>query len=256
MDDDVLRYDARQNGNLQFSITLRDSKGHAQDVSYIQVVSVADEALVKELVTGSIALKGKPGNCRQHNHDVGKMFAVGEMNIGGVGISTTKITKHLAKENLLSKINKLSADFAERELLSVLPTMQHMEKMSGRTPIHEMGSLLSPSCSMNISSNLGNATHYDVGDGSVGYAIWIETKPDNASNWFFVLPNVLIKYNGKSYNGLAIQLFHGVALSWDGRVIRHGTSITTPVCKSNECFGWFWSADLRAARVIINENRT
>jgi hypothetical protein len=252
----VLKYDARAHGDIQFSITLRDSQGRPQDVSYIQVVQVMDHVLIDHLVTGSKLLKGKPGNCRQHNHDCGKMFATGEMQIAGVGIATTKITHHLASDDLLSRINKSSSNFAEQKLLSVLPTMQHMEKMAGRTASLEMGALFSPSCSMNISSNLGNATHYDVGDGSVGYSIWVETKQDTASNWYFVLPNVLIRYNGQTYNGLAIQLFHGVAISWDGRVIRHGTSITNPGCNSNECFGWFWSSDLRATKAIINEGNT
>ncbi len=45
--------------------------------------------------------------------------------------------------------------------------------------------------------------------------------------WYFVLPNVFGKKNGsgKTYNGMAIRLTHGVLISWDGRLIRHCTSM-------------------------------
>ena len=50
--------------------------------------------------------------------------------------------------------------------------------------------------------------------------------PGLASNWYFVLPNVYGETkDGKPFSGLAIQLNHGVAIQWDGRLLRHCTSV-------------------------------
>jgi hypothetical protein len=48
-------------------------------------------------------------------------------------------------------------------------------------------------------------------------------------NWYFVMPNVEGKRpDGTEYRGLAIKLGHGIAISWDGRVVRHCTSVSCP----------------------------
>jgi hypothetical protein len=76
---------------------------------------------------------------------------------------------------------------------------------------------------MDISCNLQNSAHYDVNDASTGYAVWTETRPGNQKQrWYFVLPNVFGKYpNNDTYEGIAIALEDGVAISWDGRRIKH-----------------------------------
>jgi hypothetical protein len=65
-----------------------------------------------------------------------------------------------------------------------------------------------------------------MSDASPGFTVWTETVPGQATNWYFVLPNVYgRRLDGQQFSGLAIELTHGVAVCWDGRVIRHGTSI-------------------------------
>lgn len=162
-------------------------------------------------------------------------------------MTETVTTAYLAENNLLGNINKHSAVFCQNNLHSVLPTIQHIEKQAGRTPSNWMGGIMSPSCSLAVSYNLCNSTHYDVSDGSIGYSVWVELIPGEAKNWYFILPNILIEYMGKTYNGLAIALSHGTCIAWDGRVIRHGTSDTIVSNAQNGCFGWFWSADMRSA---------
>ena len=49
------------------------------------------------------------------------------------------------------------------------------------------------------------------------------------ANWYFVLPNVYGKKpDGTPFSGMAVKLAHGVAISWDGRVIRHCMSVSHP----------------------------
>jgi hypothetical protein len=83
------------------------------------------------------------------------------------------------------------------------------------------------SCIM-ISRNLGNSAHIDFMDGSLSLAIWVEEEVGSSSNWYFILPNV--QYEGC---GVAVKLFHGCAISWDGLIIKRCTSITTTSMKEN-----------------------
>ena len=43
---------------------------------------------------------------------------------------------------------------------------------------------------IDMSVNLGNASHFDVNDASQGFSVWTEEVPGLDANWFFVLPNV------------------------------------------------------------------
>jgi hypothetical protein len=79
-----------------------------------------------------------------------------------------------------------------------------------------------------VSVDLGNASHFDVGDSSQGFSVWTEEIPGKSANWFFVMPNLYCTNNGTPFNGVAVRLYHGTAISWDGRVIRHCTSLTRP----------------------------
>ena len=83
--------------------------------------------------------------------------------------------------------------------------------------------------SIDMSCNLGNSSHYDVHDASQGFSVWTEEHRGAAKNWYFIMPNVHgRKLDGSTFAGVAIKLRHGTAISWDGRVVRHCTSITMP----------------------------
>jgi hypothetical protein len=72
-------------------------------------------------------------------------------------------------------------------------------------------------------------TSYDVGDASQGFSVWTEEVLGMASNWFFVMPNLYgVDNEGRPFDAVAVKLYHGTAISWDGRVIRHCNSLTTP----------------------------
>ena len=62
-----------------------------------------------------------------------------------------------------------------------------------------------------------------------GFAVWTEEKPGKASNWYFILPNANgTRVDGTRFSGLAVRLYHGVVISWDGRVLRRCTSVSKP----------------------------
>ena len=90
-------------------------------------------------------------------------------------------------------------------------------------PLSEMGGANGPGSSIMISKNLGNSAHYDFRDMSMSVSVWVEERKDTATNWYFIMPNV--RLNGKL--GVVIQLFHGCVISWNGRLIKHCTSVTS-----------------------------
>jgi hypothetical protein len=86
--------------------------------------------------------------------------------------------------------------------------------------------------SLDVSLNLHNSAHYDVHDALVGFAAWTETHPREALGWYFVIPNEYGIHPDRpqsTFEGIAIELHHGVAISWDGgessTVVQRGRDI-------------------------------
>ena len=100
---------------------------------------------------------------------------------------------------------------------------------------------------MDLSINLANASHYDVWDASQGFSIWTEDYPGSTRNWYFVLPNLRGYFpdSTREYRGVAIKLTHGVLISWDGRLIRHCTSICE---RKGDVCGSFFAAKTRVVK--------
>lgn len=101
---------------------------------------------------------------------------------------------------------------------------------------------------LDLSVNLSNASHYDVNDASQGFSIWTEDEPGTTKNWYFVLPNLVGTFpdSDREYKGIAIKLSHGVLVSWDGRLIRHCTSVKTR--HAGNFFGTFFAAKTRVVK--------
>ena len=102
-----------------------------------------------------------------------------------------------------------------------------------------------------------NASHFDVWDASPGFSVWTETIPGAAKNWYFIMPNVVgVDEAGNNFHGLAVKLTHGVAISWDGRVLRHCTSLCAEPSASdgeeqNLLFGSFTAAKFRVLQAGV-----
>ncbi|KAI2510058.1 hypothetical protein MHU86_4352 [Fragilaria crotonensis] len=114
----------------------------------------------------------------------------------------------------------------------VLSVVQNVEADSSLVPIAPMdgnGKGLRVGYTIDVSVDLGNASHFDVNDASQGFSLWTEEKPGCGSNWYFLIPNLYGKRKcGTDYNGIAIKLSHATAISWDGRALRHCTSVSRP----------------------------
>ena len=109
--------------------------------------------------------------------------------------------------------------------------------------------------SLDLSVNLSNASHYNVNDACQGFSIWTEDKPGTTDNGYFVLPNLRGTFpnSNREYVGIAIALTHGVLIGWDGRLIRHCTSVKTR--HSANFFGTFFAAKTRVVKFGMRVSR-
>ena len=162
--------------------------------------------------------------------------------------------ENAVQQKLLRQAVIASARLAAVTVPGVLRIIQDGEDDGGIPPpkggMNGDGDHCRISHSMDISVDLSNASHYDVNDASQGFSIWTEDVPGSTTDWYFVLPNVYGKRasdddhgnkKGDMYQGVAIRLTHGVLISWDGRVIRHCTSLMK---RERDChvFGTFFAA--------------
>lgn len=92
-----------------------------------------------------------------------------------------------------------------------------------------------------VSKDLANPAHLDPNDEGRSHAVWmrklfLQAEPEG---WYFLLTDV----------GLAIELCHGACVSWDGREVRHCTSIASPISNKDVLLSYYFgmSAPLKRA---------
>jgi hypothetical protein len=207
---------------------------------------------------------GNDGTVRASAGDVGRMYAIGtRVHLDGETVVPYQTNAAIPVNLLRNVVVALCciATFYFPEVISVIRDIEGdtglppVSPMEGNPPLEvaqPLGGAVSPKgllgvqpakkkahCetgrrqrvgySIDMSCDLANSSHYNVHDASQGFSVWMEEKPGVAKNWYFIMPNVHgRKVDGSSFAGVAIKLYHGTAISWDGRVVRHCTSITMP----------------------------
>jgi hypothetical protein len=207
------------------------------------------------------------GSVRAKSGDVGTMHAIGtHVELDGVTTVPYRANGFVDEDQLRSMVVSL-ARIGRCCFPQVYSVIRDAEGDSGLQPVAPMdgegGRRVGYTIDMSV--DLGNASHYDVHDASQGYSVWTEEFPGRGTNWYFVMPNLHGRQpDGRAFSGLAVQLTHGVAISWDGRVIRHCTSLSQPdgpavdtVCEGSKCgmnhlYGTFTSAKER----VVDAGRT
>ena len=81
-----------------------------------------------------------------------------------------------------------------------------------------------------FSWQLGNEPHVDPKDNGVSVVVWVVSLNDTdldevPSDWRFILQNLRTNVDGVQRDGVLIQLFHGIVIVYDGKRIRHATSV-------------------------------
>jgi len=175
--------------------------------------------------------------------------------MNGIGVMSSRTSATNTEANIglevssfteaLPEICKQANIFCNQKYPGVVPLIHQLESSSGLTRPHYLGGDSGVSSSMALSLDLVNATHYDVNDGSVGLFVSTESISGCAVSWNFVLPNICIKYQGVTYNGLSIKLGHGSSVLFNGRIICHGTTRHHSTNIANHTVGWFWGLNSR-----------
>ena len=82
----------------------------------------------------------------------------------------------------------------------------------------------------------------DPKDNGVSVVVWVVSL-DNIdldevpSDWRFIIQNLRTIVNGEQRVGVSIRLFHGIVIIYDGKKIRHATSV--PLNERYTCYGVF-----------------
>jgi hypothetical protein len=173
------------------------------------------------------------GGARGSQGDVGHMYPIGT-RVMWDGVTTTSYSAtHKVSRQLVEAYVKALSRVGQIAFPDVLAVIQDTEGDTGFQPCGMMAGDAAGNrvgASIDSSTDLGNSSHYDTGDVTPGYSAWLEEYPGMASNWYFILPNVYgtLPDGSGTFNGIAIKLRHGTAISWDGRLIRHCTSVARP----------------------------
>jgi hypothetical protein len=126
----------------------------------------------------------------------------------------------------LSEFMKEMRKVLRREFPLELATIVSTWEGVGCSPPVSMGGSDGVSLALNASLNLANAPHYDTNDMGICSTIWTEDVPGQATQWNFVMPNLVVNVGGRTYHGVMVRLSHGAAMTWDSSCLRHCTSIT------------------------------
>jgi hypothetical protein len=189
--------------------------------------------------------RGSSG-ARAGNGDLGGMHPIGrriDKSWNSVQYVTSSSEEAIP---VLSKAVDAASILASVAIPAALRVMQDFENDSGMQHARGMeGGRCRITLSMDLSINLANSSHFDVNDASQGFTIWTEDYPGSTEEWYFVLPNMKGKFPGtdREYAGIAIKLSDGVLIGWDGRLIRHGTSMVGE--RVGNIYGNFFAAKTR-----------
>lgn len=81
-----------------------------------------------------------------------------------------------------------------------------------------------------VSWQLGNEPHVDPKDNGLSVVVWVvaldELDMENVPHdWRFVFQNLRTTEGKKQRDGVSVQLFHGIVIIYDGKKVRHATTI-------------------------------
>lgn len=81
-------------------------------------------------------------------------------------------------------------------------------------------------------------SHFDKDVAPESVVFWHSTNGKDPPGWYFFMPDSYCEISGKKYYGIAIRLRNGIAISWRGGDLRHGS--TFPLEYQGDLLGtWF-----------------
>jgi hypothetical protein len=246
----------RHNGGMaDIVVSVRDGSKNEFRKSVISVRAIVDCAVSKRCVDlgDFLATVCKPGGntTRSKSVDLGSMFCAGTVYSRGAIFETLPQCPEQYQTQLTENVREFciaSADMCSRVFPHRYNVIRQMEACAGVVPTYVVGGERGVCASMNFSVDLANSSHFDPNDACQGFAVWAEKMKGKAKNWYFFCPNVRVHSgNDKVYDGLVIQLFHGVSIAWNGALVRHATA-RTEAGSNNRCYAGHFCPSARLMR--------
>jgi hypothetical protein len=205
----------------------------------------------------------KSAGVRQNEGMHGQMFPIGEHWYNEAKewkeyAATGKLRRLLERgghdmetlQDFMMNYRMLMAECQPAVLQSMNQNAQHYgvknsEIMAGRKGVTP---------SLMITKDLANPPHYDPLDLGPSFCIWTEKDECGSKNWNFVFPQLVIKVDDVTYEGLIIRLTHGCYIQWDGR-LRHCTTLTEQESNvNNAVYGWYVGNNHRSLKFYDDAN--
>ncbi len=233
-----------------FEVAVLDHDGSIICHSKIKVVYTGDNTDINcnARKFAPIGLTNKLSPQRAGDGSIGPMFALGLQN-STTGFGPYANRPEGEEEVLYSNFLESFEAMAKSTFPLEWSTMIQSDYCCGIT--HHLDGHLGKSrgvvcpAAMYFTLNYASAQHVDFCDGSVLVLYYSNNNPqctcvngDNGSN--FVFGNLQVLADGQVHNGLTVKLEPGVAISFEGRSLRHGTSLKLCECCS---YGFLMAAN-------------
>ena len=135
-----------------------------------------------------------------------------------------KLSKHSKKKHNAAKI--LGQTVGEIFTKYFKDAMKSLVKSESINYNYDHAGSYSFSKSLELSYNLHNPGHGDLGDTGACMALWLlrgkngfDKTLNDSDGWYFLLPHASIDGS----KGVAIKLYHGLLISWNGNELKHCT---------------------------------
>ena len=207
-------------------------KLHNEEETVLKVRDLSVETEMMEVVKQFSETSNKGSIARCHSGDAGKMYSFG-YNSRKLGDYVSMNDEEMDTERYSIIVRQRLEKYFKEEIGEIIAA----DRNQGIEPSKAMGGTNGISAYSLVSMDLVNSAHYDL-DTSVGLSIFNEKIPGTATNWNFVLPNTTM-INGNPDQAIAIKLFDGCTIAWDGRKVFHCTS-TKDIGKGNHVYGNYW----------------
>eukprot|EP00816_Leptocylindrus_hargravesii_P001650 CAMPEP_0196803726 /NCGR_PEP_ID=MMETSP1362-20130617/3204_1 /TAXON_ID=163516 /ORGANISM="Leptocylindrus danicus, Strain CCMP1856" /LENGTH=379 /DNA_ID=CAMNT_0042175525 /DNA_START=453 /DNA_END=1592 /DNA_ORIENTATION=+ len=132
--------------------------------------------------------------------------------------------------DILGEMEAILHDWLEENHPDILRQLKKdNEKYYGNVPPYaDEGRMISPR--VVISWMLGNEPHRDPKDNGLSIVLWVVGKDDiqkvSQDNWRFVFQNLSTGTGNERRDTTSIPLFHGIIIIYDGKKIRHATTVS------------------------------
>jgi len=258
-EESIFVIDVNKVGNVQLNIEVMENNLSVEHLhTTVKITKTTDEDMLNNAKEfGSVVSELKSSGVRDDDGNPGEMHTFGLHQHNGefmrfAEARNPRFCEQTYKAFVDSFMRQLDEKFPME--LSTMTQTEYSRGISSKIidhPANETDNQVEGSCAVSVSVNFASSQHLDVRDGSIGAILWVTEGDISVDDIYFLLANAEVDYNGKKWKGVAIKLTDGIMISFDGRMIRHGTTECTRV---ERIYGFHISANAITMRAEVVRN--